>query len=146
MTTRFARRALGLLLPLVAVSASAAWADIVLPPGFTARVYVTGEGNSVAMAGAAGVGMPSTGSLAVDHTGTLYLARTGRRYSGGEYEYLSPIYRVPPGGARVTPQSQPRYFHGPPLNNAQVSADLTGRQLFVTTFDRDRRVGVLYRL
>src|SRR4029453_12355173 len=57
-----------------------------------------------------------------------------------------PIYRLPPGGGRVTPQSEPRFFHGPPLNNAQVSADIGGRQVFVTTFDRDRRVGVVYRL
>ena len=146
MTKRSGRRALGLLLALLAVSAPAAWADIVLPAGFTARVYVTGEGNNAAMAGAAGIGMPSTGSMAVDSTGTLYLARTGRRYSGGEYEYLTPLYRVPPGGGRVTPQTASRFFHGPPLNNAQVSADIVGRQLFVSTFDRDRRVGVVYRL
>ena len=147
MAPRPIRRALVSLLGLTAVFTPAdARAEISLPAGFTATVYVTGEGNNSATGGAAGVGMPSTGSLAVDHTGALYLARTGRRYSGGEYEYLSPIYRVLPGGGRVTPQTEPRFFHGPPLNNAQVSADLGGRQVFVTTFDRDRRVGVVYRL
>src|SRR4030095_9291340 len=147
MTPRPIRRALVSLLALPAVLAPAgARADISLPAGFTATVYISGEGNNAASGGAGGVGMPSTSSLAVDHTGTLYLARSGRRYSGGEYEYLSPIYRVPPGGGRVTPQSEPRFFHGPPLNNAQVSADIGGRQVFVTTFDRDRRVGVVYRL
>jgi hypothetical protein len=142
------RRALGLPLALAAVllSPAGAGAEISVPAGFTATVYITGEGNNSATGGATGIGMPSTGSLAVDHGGTLYLARIGRRYSGGEYDYLSPIYRVPPGGGRVTPKTEPRYFHGPPLNNAQVSADITGRQLFVTTFDRDRRVGVVYRL
>lgn len=148
MTSRPIPRALRLLLALgaVALAPGGARAEIVLPEGFTASVYISGEGNNPARSGAAGVGMPSTGSLAVDHTGTLYLARSGRRYSGGEYEYLSPIYRVPPGGGRVTPQTEPRFFHGPPLNNAQVSADIGGRQVFVTTFDRDRRVGVVYRL
>jgi outer membrane protein assembly factor BamB len=147
MTPRPIRRALVSLLALCAVLAPAgARADISLPAGFTATVYISGEGNNAASGGAGGVGMPSTSSLAVDHTGMLYLARSGRRYSGGEYEYLSPIYRVPPGGGRVTPQSEPRFFHGPPLNNAQVSADIGGRQVFVTTFDRDRRVGVVYRL
>src|SRR4030095_6201972 len=147
MTPRPIRRALVSLLALPAVLAPAgARADISLPAGFTATVYISGEGNNAASGGAGGVGMPSTSSLAVDHTGTLYLARSGRRYSGGEYEYLSPIYRVPPGGGRVTPQTEPRFFHGPPLNNAQVSADIGGRHVFVTTFDRDRRVGVVYRL
>jgi hypothetical protein len=141
------RRALVSLLALAGVLAPAsAPAEISLAAGFTATVYISGEGNNTAVGGATGLGMPSTGSLAVDHTGALYLARTGRRYSGGEYEYLSPIYRVAPGGARVTPKNEPRFFHGPPLNNAQVSADIGGRQLFVTTFDRDRRVGVVYRL
>jgi hypothetical protein len=145
---RSIRRALGFPLALVTavLAPAAAGAEITLPAGFTASVYVTGEGNNTASGGATGVGLPSTGSLAMDHTGALYLARIGRRYSGGEYEYLSPIYRVPPGGGRVTPKTEPRYFHGPPLNNAQVSADTGGRQLFVTTFDRDRRVGVVYRL
>src|SRR4029450_4585521 len=147
MTPRPIRCALGSLLALAAVLApAAACADITLPAGFTATVYISGKGNNAASGGAGGVGMPSTSSLAVDHTGTLYLARSGRRYSGGEYEYLSPIYRGPPGGGRVTPQTEPRFFHGPPLNNAQVSADIGGRHVFVTTFDRDRRVGVVYRL
>ncbi len=140
-------RSLGIATVVTAIllAPASAPADIVLPPGFTARVYVTGEGFG-SPEGSRGRGIPGTGTLAVDHTGALYLARTGRRYSGGDYEYLSFIYRVPPGGARLTPQTEARYFHGPPLTNAQVSAGRGGRELFVTTFDRDRRVGVLYRL
>jgi hypothetical protein len=124
--------------------APAARAEILLPPGFTARVYVTGDG--FGGDGPRGRGIPSTSTLAVDRTGALYLARTGRRYSGGEFEYLTAIYRIPAGGARLTPPTEGRFFHGPPLVNAQVSAGRAGRDLFVTTFDRDRRVGVLYRL
>jgi hypothetical protein len=119
-------------------------AEILLPPGFTARVYVTGDG--FGGEGPRGRGIPSTSTLAVDRTGALFLARTGRRYSAGEFEYLNSIYRIPAGGARLTPQTEGRFLHGPPLVNAQVSAGRDGRELFVTTFDRDRRVGVLYRL
>jgi len=131
------------LLPGLLASATAR-ADILVPPGFTARVYVTGDG--FGGGGPRGRGIPSTSTLAVDRTGALYLARTGRRYSAGEFEYLTSIYRIPAGGARLTPQTEGRFLHGPPLVNAQVSAGRGGRDLFVTTFDRDRRVGVLYRL
>src|SRR5690348_7200898 len=113
--------ALGLGLGLALVLApAAALADILLPPGFTARVYVTGEGFG-GDAGARSRGIPSTSTLAVDPAGALYLARTGRRYSGGEFDYTS-LYRVPAGGARLTPQNEARFLHGPPLVNAQVSA------------------------
>lgn len=133
------------LLAALVVMPPAARGDILLPPGFTARVYVTGEGFG-GPDGPRGRGIPSTSTLAVDHAGALYLARTGRRYSGGEFEYLTAVYRIPPGGARLTPQTQARFFNGPPLVNAQVSAGRQGRDVFVTTFDRDRRVGVVYRL
>ena len=145
---RAARRWLGLglaLLAPLAVPPPAARADILLPPGFTARVYVTGEGFG-GPDGPRGRGIPSASTLAVDQAGTLYLARTGRRYSGGEFEYLTAVYRIPTGGARLTPQTEARFFHGPPLVNAQVSTGRGGRDVFVTTFDRDRRVGVVYRL
>jgi len=147
MTAKRARRHLGAALPLAALVLLpvAAQAEILLPPGFTARTYVTGEG----FGGSAefrGRGIPTTPTLAVDQGGVLYLARSGRRYSGGEFDYLTSIYRIKPGGAQLTTGTEPRFFHGPPLNNAQVSGGRGGRELFVTTFDRDRRVGVLYRL
>jgi len=84
--------------------------------------------------------------VAIDYAGGLYLARTGRRYSGGEIDDLWPIYRVAPGGARLTPSTESRFFYGPPLWSPQVSVARGGRELFVTTFDRDRKIGVLYRL
>jgi len=141
------RRSLGVAsaLAVALLGPASALAEIVLPPGFTARVYVTGDGFGNAE-GSRGRGIPGTATFAVDHAGMLYLARTGRRYSGGEYEYLSFLYRIPPGGARLTPQIEARYFHGPPLTNAQISGGREGRDLLVTTFDRDRRVGVVYRL
>ena len=136
--------AVGLALLPGLVAPAGARGEILLSRGFTARVYVTGDG--FGGDGPRGRGIPSTSTLAVDRAGALYLARTGRRYSAGEFEYLNSIYRIPPGGARLTPQTEGRFLHGPPLVNAQVSAGREGRSLFVTTFDRDRRVGVLYRL
>jgi len=143
-------RALRSLAGALAITAAAlvptkALAEIQLPPGFSVKVYVTGEGFETT-GGAGGRGIPTTPTLAVDPTGALYLARGGRRYSAGEFDYLQRMYRIPPGGARLTPATEERYFHGPPLINAQVMGARGGRELLVSTFDRDRRVGVLYRL
>lgn len=135
------RRALVLLL-LLAPAPTAA--ELLLPPGFTAQVYVTGERFHAAGRGVRGI--PATSTLAFDHAGVLYLARTGRRYIGAEVEDIWPIYRIPPGGARLTPDTEARYFHGPPLPNPQITAIRAGRELFVTTFDRERKIGVLYRM
>jgi len=119
-----------------------ALAQVSLPPGFSAQVYVTGEGFDT---GRATAGIPATSTLVFDPSGTLYLARTGRRYLGGEVDDLWPIFRVPPGGGRLSRETERQFFYGPPLPNPQVSAT-RGREVLVTTFDRDRVVGVLYRL
>jgi DNA-binding beta-propeller fold protein YncE len=137
------RIAIPLLLMLVWPCAVAA--ELVLPPGFTASVYVTGEGFDT-RAAASGRGMPAVSTLAFDDAGSLYLARTGRRYTGGDVEDIWPVYRIPLGGARLTPKSEASFFYGPPLRNPQVGAVGNGRDLFVTTFDRDRQIGVLYRI
>lgn len=135
----------GLALALALLLPASAFGDILLSPGFVARVYVTGDGFETPT-GARGPGIPSTSTLVVDDKGALYLARTGRRYSSGEYEYLARMYRIPPGGARMTPSNEARYLHGPPLINSQVGGGRGGREILVTTFDRDRRVGAVYRL
>ncbi|HEX6212275.1 MAG TPA: hypothetical protein VF136_15950 [Methylomirabilota bacterium] len=117
-------------------------AEVQVPPGFTVHVYVTGEGfDGSRVAG----GIPSTASLAFDDAGTLFAARTGRRYMGGEAEDVWPVYRIPAGGARLTRGAEGRYLYGPPLPNAQVGA-VRGRELLVTTYDRERGLGVLYRI
>jgi DNA-binding beta-propeller fold protein YncE len=145
MTTNRPLRHLGLTVAALLLVPIVAQGEIVLPAGFTARVYVTGDGFG-GSSGLRGRGIPTTPTLAVDQSGALYLARSGRRYSGGEFDYLTSIYRIKAGGAQITAATEARFFHGPPLNNAQVSGGRGGRELFVTTFDRDRRVGVLYRL
>jgi hypothetical protein len=138
MTVRLAA-ALLLLLPLPAA------AELRLPAGFTAQVYVTGEGfDTDATRGIRGI--PATSTLAFDQAGALYLARTGRRYVGGEAYDLWPVFRIPAGGARLSPDVESRYLYGPPLLNAQVGTVRRGRELFVTTFDRERKVGALYRI
>jgi hypothetical protein len=120
-------------------------AEIVLPPGFTAQVYVTGEGfDSDSARGT--TGLPAASTLLIDRSGVLYLARTGRRYSGGEFEYLAPLYRVLPGGGRLSAKTEARHLYGPALSNPQLGAARGEQEVLVTTFDRDRRIGVLYRV
>jgi hypothetical protein len=131
-----------LLLMLVAVPATA---EIVVPPGFTTHTYVTGQG-FMPDAGRDVRGIPSSASLAVDGAGILYVARSGRRYMGGEIDDLWPVYRIPVGGARLTPETEGRFFHGPPLWSPQVAAIGPSGEVFVTTYDRDRKIGALYRL
>src|SRR5947207_1940279 len=122
---------------------TAANAEILLPPGFTMQVYVTGDGFDT-VEGRVAHGIPSASTLAVDHAGTLYLARPGRRYTGGEVDDIWPVYRFPAGGARATKATESRYLYGPPLPSAQIAGVRAGRELLITTFDRDRKVGVLY--
>jgi hypothetical protein len=123
----------------------AALAELLLPPGFTATVYVSGDGFD-AGSNPDVRGIPSVSTLAFDDSGALYLARSGRRYVGGEVEDIWALSRIPAGGAHLTPKTAATFHFGPPLPNPQVGAVRGGREVFVTTFDRERRIGVLYRL
>src|SRR4030095_15046310 len=105
--------ALSLLLP------SVARAEILVPAGLTVPMYVPGEACETPR-GSTGRGIPSTSTLLVDPKGMLYLARTGRRYSSGEYDYLTPMYRIPLGGARLTPSTESRSLQPSPLVTAAV--------------------------
>jgi hypothetical protein len=129
----------------VLLASCPARAEVEMPPGLSVSTYVTGEGFDSTESRAAR-GIPAVSTLAFDPDGVLYLARTGRRYMGGEAEDKFPLYRIPTGGARLTRESESRYLHGPPLPNPQVGVVRGARELFVTTFDRDRKIGVLYRL
>lgn len=137
------QRWLGIL--VVLSLAGPATADFVLPPGFRAEVYVSAEGfDPNAERGAPGI--PSASTMAFDDAGNLYVARTGARFTGGDVEDMWRVYRFPPGGARVTARSEERYHHGPPLRNPTIAGVRGGRDLFVSTHDRDRKIGVLYRV
>src|SRR3990170_6712412 len=98
-------RAGGLLLMALLLAPAPAAAELLLPPGFSAQVHVTGQGFDPD-AGRAGRGIPATSTIAVDPSGILFLARTARRYTGGEGEDLYPVYRAPAGGGRLTPHSE----------------------------------------
>jgi sugar lactone lactonase YvrE len=120
-----------------------AGAEMQLPPGFTSHLYVTGDGfDGSRLSG----GIPSTSSLAFDASGTLYVARSGRRYLGGEVEDVWPVFRIPVGGGKLTRATESRFLYGPPLPNVQIAATRGGDELLVTTYDRDRGLGVLYRI
>ena len=137
------RRRLPLLAVLLLLPLPAS-ADPRLPAGFTTEVYVTGEGFDGGSGAARGI--PAVSTMAFDSAGVMYLGRTGRRYTGGEVYDLWPIYRVPPGGGRIAASTEERYLYGPPLPNAQVGAMRDGRELFVSTFDRERGIGAVYRV
>jgi hypothetical protein len=134
-----------LVVSAVLLASCPAWAEVEVPPGLSVRLYVTGEGFDSTESRAAR-GIPAASTLTFDPEGVLYLARTGRRYMGGDADDKFPLYRIPVGGARLTRDSESRYLHGPPLPNPQVGAVRGARELFVTTFDRDRKIGVLYRI
>src|SRR6267142_5067267 len=87
--------------------AAPAEADVTLPRGFTATLYASGDGFDAGGVTSAG-GFPTTTTMAFDQAGMLHLARTGRRYAGGEIDDLWPVYRVPAGGARLTPATERR--------------------------------------
>ena len=117
-----------------------------VPPGFRVQAYVTGQGFDSSQERRAR-GVPSVATLTFDPAGVLYLGRSGRRYmSGGEVEDLWRLYRIPAGGASMTPSTEARFLFGPPLSNPQVGVFRGERELFVTTYDRDRKIGVLYRM
>src|SRR3990172_484730 len=69
-------------LPVVAT------AGVVLPPGFTRQVYVTGQGFDRAEQGMSGVPVATT--LGFDAAGRLYLAKSGSRYGTGPGGEVSP--------------------------------------------------------
>src|SRR5262249_3129232 len=127
-------RLLTLALLLFPLSASA---EMRLPSGFAAQVYVTGEGFDTDTS--RGIrGTPGPPASAFRRSRLLYVARPGRRYVGGEICDLGPIFRFPAGGTRLTPENESRFFYGPPLPNPQVGATRRGHELFITTFDRER--------
>ncbi len=125
--------------------AAPAWGDLSLPPGFTAEVYVTGLGFQEGGERPAR-GIPAASTLGFDRAGALYLARTGSRFRTGDVDDLSAVYRIPPGGARLTAETEARYFFGPPFRNPQVAAVRGPSEVWVTTYDTDRKLGALYRM
>jgi len=133
-----------LVLLTVLVSAIPVSAEITLPPGFTIQTYLTGHGfDSSPERGARGI--PSMVAIAFDPSGALYLNRIGARFRQGEAEDFGQIYRFP-GKATMTKVTEKNFLYGPPLLNPRVSGGVAPGEVFVTTYDRDRKLGALYRL
>lgn len=132
----------GLILLALATPVSA---GIILPRGFTAQTYVSGQGADPRRDFDGG-GFPTLITLAVDQSGILYLARSSLRFRESQGEELAPIYRFPVGGARMTPDNEPRYLYGPPLRSPRIAGVNAQGEVFVTTYDRDRKMGAVYRL
>jgi len=117
-------------------------AQVAPPAGFTTTVYVTGAVSGVTVAG-----IPSVATLGFDRDGALYAARSGRRYNpSAESDDLHPIFRFPLGGARLSATTERQHLHGPPLRNAQVAAVRDGREIFLSSFDPERKIGAVYRM
>ncbi|MEE9144634.1 MAG: hypothetical protein V3U06_07700 [Candidatus Binatia bacterium] len=116
-----------------------------LPPGFKATTYVTGAGfdpdrNQNVK------GLPAIVTLEFDKKGTLYFARTANRLREIYGRDTASIYRVPPGTKRITKETEKRFLFGSPLPDPdEVSVNEKG-EVFVSTSNRDKKFGSLYRL
>ena len=71
----------GIAVGIVLFMPGVARAGLQLPPGFSAHVYVTGEG-FVSNTSGGERGIPAISTLTFDHAGALYMARTGRFVPG----------------------------------------------------------------
>jgi len=126
----------------VGLLAAPGTAQVAPPAGFTTAVYVSGTVTGVSVSG-----IPSVATLGFDRDGALYAARSGRRYNPSDESYdLYPIFRFPAVCSRLTPTTEKQHLHGPPLRNAQVAAVRDGREVFLSTFDPERKIGAVYRL
>ena len=111
-----------------------------LPPGFKATTYVTGSGFHQDQRG-----IPAVVSMAFDLDGTLYFARTANRLREIYGQSQASIYRVPPGGANVTPATEKQYLFGPPLDDPDDLAVNRQGEVFVST-SHPAGYGTVYRL
>lgn len=111
-----------------------------LPPGFQTSIYVTGAGFHEDQRG-----IPAVVSMTFDHRGALYLARTANRlkeiYGRGDAR----VYRVPPGAAKVTPETEKRFLFGPPLDDPDELAVNRRGEVFVSA-SHPAGYGVVHRL
>jgi sugar lactone lactonase YvrE len=112
--------------------------SIKLPPGFTITTYVTATGFGPE---ADARGLPALVSATFDRSGILYLARTGNRLRSA-----ASIYRIPAGGASVSPDTEAQFLFGAPLADSREAAVSTSGDVFVSTRDAGRDVGSIYRI
>ena len=133
-TSETTRRSLSVLsclcfvpaLALFSVAASAEgagfdFAGMKLPPGFTATTYISGAGFDPNQSQSA-PGLPAIVTITFDSRGNLYFARTANRLREIYGSDSAPIYRLPVGPARITPDMEGQFLFGPPLSDPDEAA------------------------
>lgn len=135
------------LLALVLVPFTCAWvaagydpAGLKLPPGFKVMTYVTGSGFHEGERG-----IPAVVSMMFHTDGTLYFARTANRLREIYGRSSAPIYRIPPGEAKITPESEKTFLFGPPLEDPDELGINARGEVFVSTRN-PAGYGSIYRL
>ena len=157
-TSETTRRSLSVLsclcfvpaLALFSVAASAEgagfdFAGMKLPPGFTATTYISGAGFDPNQRQSA-PGLPAIVTITFDSRGNLYFARTANRLREIYGSDSAPIYRLPVGPARITPDMEGQFLFGPPLSDPDEAAVNEKGEVFVSSSDRKKGFGSLYRL
>lgn len=136
--------ALGLLLDGTAWTRLSS-AEINLPAGFTVTTHITGSGFDPNRTRNV-PGLPAIVSLAFDYQGNFYLARTANRLREIYGKEMAAIYRVPAGGAKVSPKTETRFLLGPPLPDPDEVAVNRKGEVLVSTSNRAEGYGSVYRL
>ncbi|MCH8055078.1 MAG: hypothetical protein IH857_02845 [Deltaproteobacteria bacterium] len=140
----------GLALAVFCLLEGTAWSGfdidgMKLPPGFTVSTYVTGTGFDPDR-GRDARGIPAIVTLTFDLQGTLYLARTANRLREIYGRDTASIYRIPPGGAKINPKNEGEFLFGPPLSDPDEAGVNRKGEVFVSTSDRSKGFGSVYRL
>jgi sugar lactone lactonase YvrE len=118
---------------------------IKLPPGFTITTYVSGTGfDPDRRANARGI--PAIVTVTFDQQGSLYFARTANRLREIYGRDEASIYRVPVGGATITPKTEADFLFGPPLPDPDEAGVNSKGEVFVSTSDRAKGFGSVYRI
>ncbi|MCH8097554.1 MAG: hypothetical protein IID53_10790 [Proteobacteria bacterium] len=135
-------------LALFSVAASAAgtgfdFSGLKLPPGFTATPYISATGFDP---GQGAPGLPAIVTITFDSGGNLYFARTANRLREIYGSDSAPIYRLPVGPAKITPDRESEILFGPALPDPDEAAVNEEGEVFVSTSDREKGFGSVYKL
>jgi DNA-binding beta-propeller fold protein YncE len=103
-------------------------AGLKLPPGFTVTTYITGAGFHENERG-----IPAVVAMSFHADGTLYFARTANRLKEIYGRSAAPIYRVPPGEARITPETESKFLFGEALEDPDELGVNPAGDVFVST-------------
>ena len=117
--------------------------SIILPPGFTLSTYVSGTGFGPR---ASDRGIPAVVAATFDLRGNLYLARTANRLREIDGRSDASVYRIPPGGATVTRETEAGVLLGPPLTDPREVAVNRKGEVFVSAGDQASGFGSVYRI